>query len=198
MSAEHEIAERAAGGEPRHDGIGEEDNPIPGWWWWSFIATVLIAAFYMPYYTLSGWSQEREYAEQVEAAAVVAEAARASLPTANPFTGDAAALAEGKQTWDTICVACHKPDGSGLVGPSLVDPYWKYGSEDTALFETVAKGRPGGMPAWEAQLGTEKIWKVLAYMRSLPQSEQPGMGAPGVAGAAAPAAAPAPAPPSGG
>jgi len=195
MSAEEipEVTHPEAGA---RDGIGEEDNDIPAWWWWTFIASVLFAAFYIPYYTLSGWSQEVQYAGQVEAASARAEAVRASLPTTNPYRGDAAAIAEGKQTFDTICAACHKPDGSGLVGPSLVDPYWKYGSEDPALFETVAKGRPGGMPPWEAQLGSEKIWKVLVYMQSLPQSADPGMGAPGVAGAgAAPAAAP---PPSGG
>ena len=53
------------------------------------------------------------------------------------------------------------------------------------------------MPAWETQLGTEKIWKALAYLETLPKSEQPGVGAPGVnapgaAGASAPTGAPAP------
>lgn len=192
MSAEElrEIAELPRAEEPARDGIGEEDNDIPAWWWWTFIATILFAAFYMPYYILSGWSQEGQYAAQVEAAEIQAAAVRASLPTSNPFRGEATAIAEGKQTYDTICAACHKPDGSGLVGPSLVDPYSKYGDDDVALFESVAKGRPGGMPPWEAQLGTDKIWKVLAYMESLPRSDQPGVGAPGVAGPGAPAAPP--------
>ena len=78
----------------------------------------------------------------------------------------------------TTCAACHKPDGSGLVGPSLVDPYWKYGNTDDALYETIDKGRPAGMPPWGTQLGSEKIWKVLAYMETLPQSDEPGVGAP--------------------
>jgi cytochrome c oxidase cbb3-type subunit 3 len=84
-----------------------------------------------------------------------------------------------------ICAACHKPDGSGLVGPSLVDPYWKYGSSDAELFETVAEGRPMGMPPWKSQLGSEKIWKVLAYMEMLPRSHVPGVGAPDHAAAGA-------------
>lgn len=182
MSAEiRETPEHARPDEPLRDGIGEEDNDIPAWWWWSFMATILFAAFYTPYYTLSGWSQEGMYAEQVARAAALTAEVRASLPTTNPFHGDEAAMGEGKQTFDTICAACHKPDGSGLVGPSLVDPYWKYGKEDVALFESVAKGRPGGMPGWEAQLGSEKIWKVLAYLESLPKSDEPGMGAPELA-----------------
>lgn len=173
-----------------HDGIHEEDNDIPGWWWWTWFGTILFSAFYIPYYALTGWSQEQMYAEQVEAAQVVAAAAPA--PTANPFRGDAAAIAEGQQVFNTICAACHKPDASGLVGPSLVDPFWKYGNTDADLFQTVAKGRPAGMPAWESQLGTEKIWKSLAYLETLPKSDQPGIGAPNAAGAAVPASAPAP------
>ena len=187
MSADaHEIPDRPRPGEPLHDGIGEEDNPIPAWWWWSFVGTILFAAFYIPFYTLSGWSQAGQYAQQVAAAEQLAAEVRGSLPASNPFRGDAAALAEGKQTYDTICAACHKPDGSGLVGPSLVDGYWKYGGDDLALFESVAKGPPAGMPPWEAQLGTDKIWKVLAYMQSLPQSDEPGMGAPDAASGAPP------------
>lgn len=182
MSAEtREIPEHPRPDEPLRDGIGEEDNDVPAWWWWSFVATILFAAFYVPYYTLSGWSQEGMYAAQVARAEAQMAAVRASLPTANPFRGDEAAIAEGKQIFDTICAACHKLDGSGLVGPSLVDPYWKYGSDDVALFESVAVGRPAGMPGWEAQLGGEKIWKVLVYMESLPRSDEPGMGAPDLA-----------------
>ena len=77
----------------------------------------------------------------------------------------------------TICSACHKPDATGLVGPSLIDPYWKYGNSDEERFESVSEGRPGGMPPWKS-LGNEKVWKVLAYLDTLPRSEEPGMGAP--------------------
>jgi cytochrome c oxidase cbb3-type subunit 3 len=87
-------------------------------------------------------------------------------------------VAEGAETFATICSACHKVDGTGLVGPSLVDSYWKYGSSDELLFESVSGGRPGGMPAWGVQLGSEKIWKALAYLETLPKSPVPGVGAP--------------------
>lgn len=177
-----EIAEIPHGGEPPRDGIGEEDNPIPAWWWWTFLGTVIFAVVYIPYYLLSGWSQEAQYATEVAAADARYEQTRAALPDANPYRGQADAIAEGRQVFQTICAACHKPDGSGLVGPSLVDPYWKYGHEDTDLFETVSKGRPGGMPAWVSQLGTVKIWKALAYLETLPRSDKPGLGAPGFAG----------------
>jgi cytochrome c oxidase cbb3-type subunit 3 len=167
------------------DGIGEEDNPIPLWFNVGFYGLLVFGILYILYYTLSGWSQLGEYGAQVAVAEIRAEAARASLPTSNPFRGNSAAVQEGSLTFVTICAACHKPDGSGLVGPSLVDPYWKYGDGDAELFESVSKGRPLGMPPWGPQLGNEKIWKVLAYMETLPKSDQPGVGAPGVGGPAA-------------
>lgn len=183
----HEIAELPRSDDAPRDGIGEEDNAIPPWWWWTFFGTVVFAAFYFPYYVLSGWSQRTQYAEQVEQAKTVAAASASAMPDANPFRGNAAALADGQQVFTTICAACHKPDGSGLVGPSLVDPYWKYGQSDADLFATVAKGRPAGMPAWESQLGSEKIWKVLAYLETLPKSQQSGLGAPDYTAPGAPA-----------
>lgn len=171
-AVEHERPDGAA-----HDGIGEEDNPIPLWWWITFLGTIVWAALYSPYYLFSGWSQEAQYEAEVAAAQVQIAAVQAELPSSNPFRGDVTAVAEGKDTWNTVCAACHKPDGSGLVGPSLVDPYWKYGNDDPSLFETVSKGRPAGMPPWQAQLGTDKIWKALAYMETLPKTDEPGMGA---------------------
>ena len=160
------------------DGIGEEDNPIPLWFNAAFYGTIVFGIVYALFYTLSGWSQESQWQEQVAAAEQRYAAVRAELPDENPFKGEAAAIAEGQQVFATICSACHKPDASGLVGPSLVDPYWKYGHTDQALYESVANGRPLGMPGWKAQLGGEKIWKVLAYLETLPRSDEPGVGAP--------------------
>ena len=160
------------------DGIDEDDNPIPRWFNWSFSATVVFGIVYSIYYLFSGWSAEGQYLAEVDVATERYAAVRADLPSENPYTGDSAAIAQGQEVWISTCSACHKPDGSGLVGPSLIDPYWKYGDSDEALFETVNAGRPLGMPPWGPQLGSEKIWKVLAYMRTLPRTSEPGMGAP--------------------
>lgn len=173
-----EIAEHPRTDLAERDGIGEDDNRIPLWFNVTFIGTIVFAAIYIPYYIFSGWSSTGQWAAQVERAEARLAEVREALPTSNPYRGDAAAIADGKQVYTTTCVACHKPDGSGLVGPSLVDPYWKYGSTDEALFETVSAGRPLGMPPWGPQLGAEKIWKVLAYMETLPRVPEPGVGAP--------------------
>ncbi|HTO53777.1 MAG TPA: c-type cytochrome [Myxococcota bacterium] len=160
------------------DGIGEEDHPIPRWFNTAWVLTWVVGAAYIVWYLgLSDWSARSQYAAEV-AAARAAAPPPAAAPTQNPYHGDAAAIAEGAQTFATICSACHGPTAHGLVGPSLVDPYWKYGSSDADRFTTVTQGRPGGMPAWGPQLGDEKIWKVLAYVESLPKVDHSEFGAP--------------------
>jgi cytochrome c oxidase cbb3-type subunit 3 len=164
---------------PPRDGIGEDDHPIPLWFNVGFYGLMVFGAVYILYYwILSGWSSAGQYAAEVAAAEERLAAVRVEQPDVNPFRGDAAAVAAGQEVFQQTCVACHLADASGLVGPSLVDPYWKYGSDDAALFETVAKGRPAGMPPWEAVLGADRIWKVLAYLETLPRSATPGVGSP--------------------
>ncbi|HME74051.1 MAG TPA: c-type cytochrome [Myxococcota bacterium] len=193
MKGEHppkEIAELPRGDSAEQDGIGEEDNKIPTWFNAAFIGTIVFAFVYMIYYTATGWSARGQYQAEMAAATSAAQAAQASQPTTNPYHRNAAAIADGKVVFEQICAACHKPDGSGLVGPSLIDPYWKYGHTDEDLFKTVMYGRPGGMPAWGTQLGSDKVWRVLAYVETLPKSNVPGLGAPGYQAPGAPASPP--------
>src|SRR4051794_13562939 len=37
----------------------------------------------------------------------------------NAYVGDQAAFGEGKKLYQANCQACHLPDGSGRIGPSL-------------------------------------------------------------------------------
>jgi cytochrome c oxidase cbb3-type subunit 3 len=179
MSSDPRTApEYALPDEPVRDGIAEDDNPIPLWFNVGFYGLMLFGVAYIVYYLASGWSAALQYADEVETAEARYAAVRAALPKENPYRGDAQAIAEGQEVFDTICAACHLPNGQGLVGPSLVDPYWKYGSDDESLFTTVSEGRPLGMPPWGSQLGAERIWKALAYAETLPKSDAPGVGAP--------------------
>ena len=164
--------------EDLRDGIGEEDNPVPLWFNIGFYGLIVFGIIYIVFFQSTGWTAVAVYDREVEAAAERYAAVREALPTENPFRGDAQAIADGQEVFTTICVACHLADGRGLVGPSLVDPYWKYGNTDTDLFVSVSEGRPLGMPPWAATLGNEKIWKVLAYMETLPRSDEPGVGSP--------------------
>ena len=60
-----EIAEYGHEDAPPRDGIGEDDHPIPRWFQLSFYATLVFAAVYVPYYTLSGWSSASQWAGEV-------------------------------------------------------------------------------------------------------------------------------------
>jgi cytochrome c oxidase cbb3-type subunit 3 len=173
-----EIPELPRSDEPIRDGIGEDDNKVPLWFNVGFYGMLVVGVIYILVFTLGSWSQVTRYEAEVAAAEQQAAVVRAEMPTTNPYTRDDAAIAEGQQLFATTCAVCHKPDGSGMVGPSLVDPYWKYGDDDSAKFVSVDAGRPLGMPPWGTQLGADKIWKILAFVDTLPTSEEPGVGSP--------------------
>jgi cytochrome c(L) len=84
----------------------------------------------------------------------------------NPFEGKPEAIKEGEKIFDAKCSECHM-DGTGGAGPDLTDDTWIYGGSDAAVFETISGGRKGGMPSWKSELGTDNIWKVIAFIRSI-------------------------------
>ncbi len=87
----------------------------------------------------------------------------------NPYTGDPAAIAAGKELWrDTGCYSCHGGLAEGGVGPDLTDDTWVYKPTDKMLFKTISKGRSGtNMVGWSADLDDDEIWRLVAYIRSL-------------------------------
>jgi cytochrome c5 len=85
----------------------------------------------------------------------------------NPFEGNPDAVKEGEEIFKKRCLLCHGEGGKGDICPDLTDKEWKYGNADKDLFQTVSKGRPGGMPDWGNTLGKEKIWKLISYIRSI-------------------------------
>lgn len=100
-----------------------------------------------------------------EQAAVVEAAPPSGMK--NPFEGDKNAIAQGEELYRKNCAVCHGADGSGGIGLNLTDKEWKYGSSDGDLYDSVSKGRPGGMPNFESSLGKENVWKVISFVRSL-------------------------------
>ena len=91
----------------------------------------------------------------------------------NPYTGDAAAIEEGKKLWrNTGCYACHGGGAEGGVGPSLIDDEWVYRPTDKTIYKAISKGRRGTtMKAWSSKLTPDEIWKVIAYIRSIYQGD---------------------------
>jgi cytochrome c-L len=91
---------------------------------------------------------------------------------ADPYRGDATATADGKALYDSICAACHLPDGSGQIGPSLIGDTHHYPrfTTDKGIFEIVYGGAGGAMQPFGKRLTQDQILKVIAYVRTLKKS----------------------------
>lgn len=77
---------------------------------------------------------------------------------------------QGKQKFETLCVACHMAEGTGNVAmgaPNLTNNIWLYGGSPRAIKESIAKGRSGVMPAHAEFLGEAKVHILAAYVYSL-------------------------------
>jgi cytochrome c-L len=87
----------------------------------------------------------------------------------DPYKGDPEALAQGKELYQTYCQACHLPDGSGRIGPSLIGDTHHYPrfATDKGMFEIIYGGATGAMQPFGKRLTQDQILHVMAYVRSL-------------------------------
>ena len=94
-------------------------------------------------------------------------------PPAEKFTNSATNDAKAAEAGATLftgmnCDGCHGGGAVGAVGPSLTDGRWRYGGTDADIFRSIAEGRPKGMPAFGGVLQPAMIWRLVAYLKSLP------------------------------
>jgi cytochrome c oxidase cbb3-type subunit 3 len=79
-----------------------------------------------------------------------------------------AALAEtGSAHFQTLCVACHGPEGLGnplLGAPNLTDPTWLYGGDTATIVQTITNGRSGQMPAHAELIGADRARLAAAWI----------------------------------
>jgi cytochrome c oxidase cbb3-type subunit 3 len=144
----------------------EAHNKVPRGFLLLLFGLIAFGVYYIAAYTpgISGWSQYKELSKEMEAEK--AKTAGAAKMTGNPYEHDGKYEAEGKVLYVEKCSDCHGKDLKGADGPPLVGPL-KFGERDPEKYESIAKGRPGGMPAFETELGRDRIWKVLAYVDSV-------------------------------
>jgi cytochrome c oxidase cbb3-type subunit 3 len=83
------------------------------------------------------------------------------------YDGNPQYIADGKRyfTWYN-CSGCHF-NGGGGIGPALMDQQWIYGGRIDEIHNSIAQGRPNGMPTWGRKIPDEQIWEIAAYVRSL-------------------------------
>jgi cytochrome c oxidase cbb3-type subunit 3 len=91
----------------------------------------------------------------------------AARTVVNPFEGDDHAINEGRRLYGWMnCSGCHF-EGGGGIGPPLMDDAWIYGGRPDQIFDTIASGRPNGMPAYGDKLVPDDIWRIAAYVETL-------------------------------
>ena len=168
-----------------YDGIRELDNHLPPWWLALFYGSIVFGIIYIFGYHVAGWwpLQEEEYATEEARAAEVMQANLGTEgiidETTITYNDDPAFLAEGKKVFDQICMACHRADGGGSVGPNLTDNYWLHGGDIKDIFITIKNGVPGtSMTSWEKALSAKQIGQVSSFVYSLKGSNPPDPKAP--------------------
>jgi cytochrome c oxidase cbb3-type subunit III len=101
-----------------------------------------------------------------------------AAPSHNPVGDGDRARTEGERWYGWFnCAGCHGGAGGGGIGPPFADDQWIYGDSPAAIFQSIAQGRPNGMPAFGGRVQDEQIWQIVAYVRSLsPTSGQQSQG----------------------
>jgi putative heme-binding domain-containing protein len=76
--------------------------------------------------------------------------------------------ADAKQTYESVCAACHGLDARGSErGPDIVSRPEVVQKTDAELAQILANGRPaGGMPSFSS-FGVAKLSAMVAYLRTL-------------------------------
>jgi len=158
-----------------YDGIRELDNKLPGWWLYGFYACILFACIYLyRYHVAHSAPLSKEELQismdkaEIEKQEYLKKAGNSIDENTVKLLTDPADLAEGKKVFTTICAACHRPDGGGLIGPNLTDDYWLHGGSINEIFKTIKYGWPDkGMQSWKDNYSPKQIAQIASYVKSI-------------------------------
>jgi cytochrome c oxidase cbb3-type subunit 3 len=158
-----------------YDGIKELDNNLPPWWVYLFYGCIIFAAVYLFRFEIMGAdNQEIELKKEMAQAQIdIAEYKKTAPDLMDEKTvtllTDPADLAAGKAIFTTNCVACHRADAGGQIGPNLTDDQWILGGGIKNIFHTLLNGgRDGkGMISWKGTLKPKQMQEVASYVLSL-------------------------------
>ena len=154
--------------------LEELNNPLPRWWFNLFLITIVFGFVYLVLYpglgTFQGvlnWSQTGQYEQEVAAAnaaydPLFEQYAGTEVPA---LADNGEAMRAGERLFATYCTTCHGSVARGAPGfPNLRDDAWLWGGAPETIKQTIAGGRAGVMPAWEAALGEQGVRNVAAYV----------------------------------
>lgn len=127
------------------------------------------------------WAIEEFVARRLRKLATGSDARRMM----NPYAANPEILAEARDHFAEHCALCHAEDGSGKteIGEGMYPPATDLrqpGTQqltDGELFQIIANGiRFTGMPGWGGADTDEEIWKLVLFIRHLPDllDQEPG------------------------
>lgn len=157
-----------------YDGIQEYDNPLPLWWLQILWASVFFSLLYLGYYhsredrsIIAEYDAEMQawYEKQTEELLAMGKIDEALIAT---LMKTPSAMNEAAKTFAEKCVACHREDGGGKIGPNLTDDSWLHGNTLMQIYGTIRDGINGkGMPTWSKQLRPDLVLKMAAFVGTL-------------------------------
>jgi putative heme-binding domain-containing protein len=123
-----------------------------------------VAAFGVAAIALA-WSAQAQFPLERQMAQAAPPPAKA-----NPFAGNSAAAAEGRNFYNQTCTSCHGVDGAaGEFAPGLAISGRIYAQRsDEQIFNAIKNGIPGtAMPGHAQALADDQIWKITAFIYGL-------------------------------
>jgi len=158
-----------------YDGIKELDNVLPPWWVYLFYSCIVFAFVYLIRFEIIGdYDQKSEFETEMAEAKIAVEEYKKTAPDQMDkekvtLLTDAASIAEGKTIFTTNCIACHRADAGGQIGPNLTDDMWINGGGIKNVFNVLMEGgRDGkGMISWKSTIKPSDLQKVASYVLSL-------------------------------
>ncbi len=91
----------------------------------------------------------------------------------NPFANDPAAATAGMAVYNSTCVACHEPAGTGGRGPALNTGHLAHGDGDFDIFQVIRGGIAGTQMPNFSGLSTDNTWRLVSYIKSLSNRTAP-------------------------
>lgn len=157
--------------------LKELNNPLPRWWLGLFWITIVFAVGYLVLYPglgryegVLGWSQEKQYEEEMAQARAAFESQFAELAAMDlgQLAMNDKAIDMGRNLYAHNCSTCHGSDARGATGyPNLTDDHWIWGSEPQQVLTSILNGRRAAMPAFGDVLGEAGVTRTAIYVQQL-------------------------------
>ncbi len=163
------------------DGITEYDNNLPRWWLWMLYISVAVAIWYVFHFHF--WTGVLSKADVddwlIAKAKEVVVAPVLSEDDLRKLSNDPTRIAAGQALIPSkMCMTCHGPTLTGLIGPNLTDKYSIYGNSMTEIVKSLTEGRMNNVMPGQAihKMTSDEIISVACYVANLSRAgEKPGM-----------------------